>query len=127
MIKITIGENLKKFNKELVGGKYDEILNNSAIFSGALSDRERILKHMENGLSLDDAYMEVFKENIGILEESQISEEEILEGVNSAVELVNSDNMRLYKEHMKTVLSEEEFNLLDKCVSMMNEVKLEIV
>lgn len=125
MIKITVGENLKKLNRELVEGKYDDILNNNVIFGGALKDKERMLEHMKNGLTVDEAYLEVFKENMNMLE--GVDEQEIISGVEETKELMNSEEMNNYKEMMEGILKEEEIELLIRCITLLNDIKLEIV
>lgn len=125
MIKITIGENLKKFNKELVEGKYDEILNNSMLFNQALNDKQRMLNHMESGLTIDEAYVKMFEENIESL--SGIEESEIIRNIKGVEEGLKSTEMGEYLEMLENIISKEEMDLFRKCAELMSDFELELI
>lgn len=124
MIKVTIGEDLKKFNKELIEGKYDEVLNNSMLFSQALNDKQRMLNHMANGLTIDEAYIKMFEENIESL--NGIEESEIIRSIKGVEKELESKEMSEYLEMLENIISKEEIDLFRKCAKLMSDFKLEI-
>lgn len=119
-------ERVMKLAKDLVEGHYDEVMNESHLLISMASDKQKMCVKVNDGLTIEEAFNEVFIENIETLR-NQFGGNEALtvEAYNDGVEMVNQEDEMI--EAIAEVMTEKEAEVFKESYYIARNLRLEVV